>query len=192
LELHIHHRNGIDPRQGLQKKSPMFKKAAHSLKGMYKTAKKSATGGGGGGGSTSSSHSRRTPEWTKSNTSPKPNRPATIQTLGEEHILSMPSIVQPPPTVKSGARTSTTKGEKAGGTTPKLGKYLEESSPTNSKDQQQLQQEDDVGTLQRDSTIDSQIRMTGIVWKRRSGLGKYSVSAAWERQRVILLGRKLV
>eukprot|EP00529_Nitzschia_sp_RCC80_P004976 CAMPEP_0113513164 /NCGR_PEP_ID=MMETSP0014_2-20120614/39711_1 /TAXON_ID=2857 /ORGANISM="Nitzschia sp." /LENGTH=953 /DNA_ID=CAMNT_0000409539 /DNA_START=280 /DNA_END=3141 /DNA_ORIENTATION=- /assembly_acc=CAM_ASM_000159 len=36
------------------------------------------------------------------------------------------------------------------------------------------------------------IRMTGIVWKRRSGFGKYSSHAAWERRRVILQGTRLV
>lgn len=36
------------------------------------------------------------------------------------------------------------------------------------------------------------IRLTGIVWKRRSGLGKYSSSAAWERRRVVLQGSKLL
>jgi hypothetical protein len=37
-----------------------------------------------------------------------------------------------------------------------------------------------------------QIRLTGIVWKRRSGLGKYSTSAAWERRRVVLQGTRLL
>ena len=36
------------------------------------------------------------------------------------------------------------------------------------------------------------IRMTGIVWKRRSGFGKYSSHAAWERRRVILQGTRLL
>lgn len=38
----------------------------------------------------------------------------------------------------------------------------------------------------------SGVRMTGIVWKRRSGLGKYSAKAAWERRRVILRGTKIM
>jgi hypothetical protein len=36
-----------------------------------------------------------------------------------------------------------------------------------------------------------QIRMTGIVWKRRSGLGKYSSTQAWERRRIVLKGNIL-
>jgi hypothetical protein len=39
---------------------------------------------------------------------------------------------------------------------------------------------------------DSSIRLTGILWKRRAGLGKYSSSAAWERRRVVLEGTKLL
>lgn len=35
------------------------------------------------------------------------------------------------------------------------------------------------------------IRIMGIIWKRRSGLGKYSTTAAWERRRVVLKGSKL-
>mmetsp|Transcript_9962 Transcript_9962/g.28285 ORF Transcript_9962/g.28285 Transcript_9962/m.28285 type:complete len:1235 (-) Transcript_9962:200-3904(-) len=35
------------------------------------------------------------------------------------------------------------------------------------------------------------IRLTGSVWKRRSGFGKYSVSAAWERRRLVLRGTTL-
>ncbi|KAL3911981.1 MAG: hypothetical protein SGILL_007069 [Bacillariaceae sp.] len=42
------------------------------------------------------------------------------------------------------------------------------------------------------SVTDSSIRLTGILWKRRSGLGKYSTSAAWERRRVVLEGTKLL
>ena len=40
--------------------------------------------------------------------------------------------------------------------------------------------------------VDRSIRMTGIVWKRRSGLGKYSTTAAWERRRIVLEGTKLL
>mmetsp|Transcript_27124 Transcript_27124/g.59679 ORF Transcript_27124/g.59679 Transcript_27124/m.59679 type:complete len:1082 (-) Transcript_27124:37-3282(-) len=36
------------------------------------------------------------------------------------------------------------------------------------------------------------IRLAGIVWKRRSGLGKYSMTAPWERRRVVLKGTKLI
>jgi hypothetical protein len=36
-----------------------------------------------------------------------------------------------------------------------------------------------------------QVRINGIVWKRRSGLGKYSVSSAWERRRIVLKGNRL-
>jgi len=35
------------------------------------------------------------------------------------------------------------------------------------------------------------IRMAGIAWKRRSGLGKYSATSAWERRRIELQGSKL-
>ena len=36
------------------------------------------------------------------------------------------------------------------------------------------------------------IRLTDIVWKRRSGLGKYSTSSAWERRRMVLRGSQLL
>jgi len=36
------------------------------------------------------------------------------------------------------------------------------------------------------------IRLDGIVWKRRQGLGKYSTSSPWEKRRIILHGTKLV
>ena len=35
------------------------------------------------------------------------------------------------------------------------------------------------------------IRLTAIVWKRRSGFGKYSVTTAWERRRVVLRGARM-
>lgn len=38
---------------------------------------------------------------------------------------------------------------------------------------------------------DNKIRITGIIWKRRSGLGKYSTTSAWERRRVVLKGSTL-
>eukprot|EP00980_Cylindrotheca_fusiformis_P028814 scaffold22650_cov95-Cylindrotheca_fusiformis.AAC.1 len=38
----------------------------------------------------------------------------------------------------------------------------------------------------------NQIRLNGIVWKRRSGLGKYSSTSAWERRRIVLKGTRLV
>ena len=41
------------------------------------------------------------------------------------------------------------------------------------------------------SSNDNRIRITGIIWKRRSGLGKYSTTSAWERRRVVLKGSKL-
>ena len=40
---------------------------------------------------------------------------------------------------------------------------------------------------------DSQnFRLAGIIWKRRSGLGKYSYTAPWERRRVVLQGTRLI
>jgi hypothetical protein len=49
------------------------------------------------------------------------------------------------------------------------------------------------GTMFNNTDSNGQnIRMTGIVWKRRSGLGKYSSHAAWERRRVILQGTQLL
>mmetsp|Transcript_7123 Transcript_7123/g.17363 ORF Transcript_7123/g.17363 Transcript_7123/m.17363 type:complete len:1069 (-) Transcript_7123:102-3308(-) len=35
-------------------------------------------------------------------------------------------------------------------------------------------------------------RLAGTIWKRRSGLGKYSMTAPWERRRVVLQGTKLI
>lgn len=35
-------------------------------------------------------------------------------------------------------------------------------------------------------------RLSGIVWKRRSGFGKFSSKAAWERRRIVLKGKKLL
>ena len=35
------------------------------------------------------------------------------------------------------------------------------------------------------------IRLTAIVWKRRSGFGKYSTTTAWERRRIVLRGPRL-
>ena len=35
-------------------------------------------------------------------------------------------------------------------------------------------------------------RLTGIAWKRRGGMGKYSTTSAWERRRIALQGTKLV
>jgi len=37
----------------------------------------------------------------------------------------------------------------------------------------------------------NKVRITGIIWKRRSGLGKYSTASAWERRRVVLKGSVL-
>jgi hypothetical protein len=36
------------------------------------------------------------------------------------------------------------------------------------------------------------IRLAGIAWKRRSGLGKYSATSAWERRRIELQGTRLL
>lgn len=36
------------------------------------------------------------------------------------------------------------------------------------------------------------IRLAGIAWKRRSGLGKYSTTSAWERRRIELQGTRLL
>lgn len=49
----------------------------------------------------------------------------------------------------------------------------------------------DAKTLGTTSADNAKIRITGIIWKRRSGLGKYSSNSAWERRRVILKGNKL-
>lgn len=38
---------------------------------------------------------------------------------------------------------------------------------------------------------DAKVQLTEVVWKRRSGLGKYSASSAWERRRMILRGNKI-
>ena len=39
---------------------------------------------------------------------------------------------------------------------------------------------------------DQKVRVAGIIWKRRSGLGKYSMTAPWERRRVVLQGSRLI
>ena len=36
------------------------------------------------------------------------------------------------------------------------------------------------------------VRLAGVIWKRRSGLGKYSMTAPWERRRVVLQGSRLI
>lgn len=36
------------------------------------------------------------------------------------------------------------------------------------------------------------VRISGIAWKRRGGMGKYSASNAWERRRIELVGTKLL
>jgi hypothetical protein len=44
-----------------------------------------------------------------------------------------------------------------------------------------------------DNGDNNNIRLSGIIWKRRSGLGKYSLSSSpWEQRRIILHGTKLV
>ena len=42
------------------------------------------------------------------------------------------------------------------------------------------------------STPTNMIRLTGLAWKRRGGMGKYSSTSAWERRRIELRGRKLM
>lgn len=42
-----------------------------------------------------------------------------------------------------------------------------------------------------ESDVNSKIRLSANVWKRRGGMGKLSYSKAWERRKVILLGSKL-
>eukprot|EP00526_Cylindrotheca_closterium_P000036 CAMPEP_0113632258 /NCGR_PEP_ID=MMETSP0017_2-20120614/16763_1 /TAXON_ID=2856 /ORGANISM="Cylindrotheca closterium" /LENGTH=876 /DNA_ID=CAMNT_0000542799 /DNA_START=123 /DNA_END=2753 /DNA_ORIENTATION=- /assembly_acc=CAM_ASM_000147 len=61
-----------------------------------------------------------------------------------------------------------------------------------STDSEEEEEEDDVvvDDLPK-SKKNSKIRLTGIVWKRRSGLGKYSATAAWERRRIVLKGNRL-
>eukprot|EP00531_Pseudo-nitzschia_arenysensis_P000460 CAMPEP_0116147914 /NCGR_PEP_ID=MMETSP0329-20121206/18040_1 /TAXON_ID=697910 /ORGANISM="Pseudo-nitzschia arenysensis, Strain B593" /LENGTH=1026 /DNA_ID=CAMNT_0003643937 /DNA_START=226 /DNA_END=3306 /DNA_ORIENTATION=- len=39
---------------------------------------------------------------------------------------------------------------------------------------------------------EDKIRLAGTIWKRRSGLGKYSMTAPWERRRVVLQGSRLI
>jgi Protein ENHANCED DISEASE RESISTANCE 2, C-terminal len=41
-------------------------------------------------------------------------------------------------------------------------------------------------------SVSTPIRMTGIAWKRRGGMGKYSTTGAWERRRIELQGTKLL
>ena len=43
-----------------------------------------------------------------------------------------------------------------------------------------------------DDDGEAKIRLAGTIWKRRSGLGKYSLTAQWERRRVVLEGTKLI
>lgn len=38
---------------------------------------------------------------------------------------------------------------------------------------------------------DKKVKLMDVVWKRRSGFGKYSTSSAWERRRMILRGNKI-
>ena len=84
----------------------------------------------------------------------------------------------------------------SGGTTtaPRLGEWLETSERSSrfggSEDDQEEPSRTSFAAVQP-SPIHQRVRMTGIVWKRRSGLGKYSVSAAWERRRIKLQGSKL-
>jgi hypothetical protein len=75
-------------------------------------------------------------------------------------------------------------------TTGKLGAFLETSNASSNSHNSNYSGEDQ-DTLVTHSPS-SNVRITGIVWKRRSGLGKYSVSAAWERRRIVLNGPKLM
>eukprot|EP00537_Pseudo-nitzschia_pungens_P008669 CAMPEP_0172359158 /NCGR_PEP_ID=MMETSP1060-20121228/3386_1 /TAXON_ID=37318 /ORGANISM="Pseudo-nitzschia pungens, Strain cf. cingulata" /LENGTH=1060 /DNA_ID=CAMNT_0013080677 /DNA_START=288 /DNA_END=3470 /DNA_ORIENTATION=+ len=36
------------------------------------------------------------------------------------------------------------------------------------------------------------VRLAGVIWKRRSGFGKYYMTGSWERRRVVLKGTKLI
>jgi Protein ENHANCED DISEASE RESISTANCE 2, C-terminal len=45
--------------------------------------------------------------------------------------------------------------------------------------------------LPLDVKDDTKVRLSGIAWKRRSGFGKFSTTAAWERRRIELRGTKL-
>lgn len=42
------------------------------------------------------------------------------------------------------------------------------------------------------TTPSNMIQLTGLAWKRRGGMGKYSATSAWERRRIELRGRKLL
>ena len=70
-------------------------------------------------------------------------------------------------------------------TTPRAGTSIRSATPDPLLDTVSSQDDNETNTK------DSRIRITGIIWKRRSGLGKYSVNAAWERRRVVLRGTKL-
>jgi len=49
------------------------------------------------------------------------------------------------------------------------------------------------GAIDYNNDNDGQkVRISGIVYKRRSGLGKYSMTAPWERRRVVLMGTRLI
>lgn len=60
-----------------------------------------------------------------------------------------------------------------------------------SSDESSDEEDDDLVVDDVKPKKNSQIRLTGIVWKRRSGLGKYSSTAAWERRRIVLKGNRL-
>jgi Protein ENHANCED DISEASE RESISTANCE 2, C-terminal/PH domain len=79
-------------------------------------------------------------------------------------------------------------------TTPRgndrLGDFLESGRKIPTQDHSEGDDSHDVKPIGTISS-DNKIRITGIIWKRRSGLGKYSTTSAWERRRVVLKGSKL-
>jgi len=79
---------------------------------------------------------------------------------------------------------------------PKLGEFLEASKGASIRDYSLSGDDADTfhgnATQATFNTVSQQMRICGIVWKRRSGLGKYSTSAAWERRRIVLKGSKLM
>jgi hypothetical protein len=101
----------------------------------------------------------------------------------EEALIPMDPSGELSTSARESVNVSATSATTTPTTTPRLlGDYLEGSTS---------REDDDLSPLNNNNNR-GQIRMTGIVWKLRSGLGKYSVSAAWERRRIILRGSKLM
>lgn len=48
------------------------------------------------------------------------------------------------------------------------------------------------GLTQPPKLLPPHVRISGVAWKRRGGMGKYSSSNAWERRRIELVGTKLL